>query len=113
MSWMAWFSGRYERAAEDPDSFGNIAKQKGFVSDEDLKRALRVQRERAPLGEILLELKIITELQLEEIILEQDRRRARTAHEKARVAQRTQRLHLKRLNLRLATVANLTANLPK
>ncbi len=56
---------------DDPNSFGNIALQRGYITKADLERALRTQETQAPLGEVLVGMGVLTELQKEEILHEQ------------------------------------------
>lgn len=60
---------------EHPDSIGNMAVERGYITTEDLAEALRVQRERMKLGQILVELGKLSEEQLECLLLEQRIRR--------------------------------------
>jgi hypothetical protein len=61
----------------DPDSFGNIALEKHYITKEDLILALEKQNARLPLGEILVECGKLTDTQKEEILMEQERRRCK------------------------------------
>lgn len=63
------FSRNEATPAEDPDSFGNLAVEKGYITHDDLQEALSVQRE--PIGEVLVRLGKLTEEQLECLLLEQ------------------------------------------
>lgn len=63
------------KAAKDSTSIGNLAVAKGWISKEDLEKALLVQREKLRLGEIFVDLKLLTEEQRDELLFEQRRRR--------------------------------------
>jgi len=62
----------FSRAAEDPSSFGNLAISHGWVTQEDLERALEVQRAQIPkLGQIMIEIGLLSEEQRDELLIEQ------------------------------------------
>lgn len=65
----------FAEAEQDPNSLGNIALERGYITEEDLEAALNIQKERLQLGQLLVEMKKITEDQLEELLLEQKIRR--------------------------------------
>lgn len=58
-------------ARRDPNSIGNMALAKGWITEEDLREALTVQRERFKLGEILVELGKLSAEQRDELLIEQ------------------------------------------
>ena len=60
----------------DPDSFGNIALEWGWLTMDDLQSALLLQEQRRPIGMILIEMGKLTEMQVEEIVCEQELRKA-------------------------------------
>lgn len=91
---------------QDPLSFGNIALAWGWISESDLDKALGVQEQRKPLGEILVELGVITPIQRDVILAEQDRRKAGNNHSKGIVAEMTfQRNLMKHLSMTLSDAA--------
>lgn len=59
----------------DPLSIGNLAIQRGYATKEQVLAAVKEQETRLPLGEILIEHGVLTILQLEELLMEQDIRR--------------------------------------
>jgi hypothetical protein len=66
----------YERADKDRTALGAILVELGHMSRDELEKAIAVQKTQIPLGRILVdELKVITEDQLEEALLEQKIRR--------------------------------------
>jgi hypothetical protein len=75
----------------DPTSFGNIALEKGYIQREDLLAAVDQQSRRAPLGEILVEMGKLTPLQLEDVLIEQARRRCPNDDQQAEVELQYQR----------------------
>jgi len=98
----------------DPDSFGNIALEKQYITSDDLRDAIQQQEKRLPLGEILVLQGKLTLEQRDDILLEQDRRRATSLEDKATVELRYQRMLLNRatlLTLDVAAVASGTAML--
>jgi hypothetical protein len=60
----------------DPDSFGNIAIEKNYLTKEQLQNAVQRQQERLPLGEVLVQMGLLDDLQKDEILIEQRRRRS-------------------------------------
>lgn len=62
--------------AEDPDSFGNLAVEKGYITRDDLQEALTVQTER--IGEVLVRMGKLTEEQLDCLLIEQRVRKGET-----------------------------------
>jgi hypothetical protein len=60
---------------KDPTSIGNLAIAKGYATREQVADALRKQEERLPLGKILLEQGVLTEPQLDELLIEQEIKR--------------------------------------
>jgi ASC-1-like (ASCH) protein len=55
----------------DPWSIGNLALKRGYITQDDLSEAVRIQKERLPLGEILMEMGKLTKDQLDELLFEQ------------------------------------------
>jgi len=67
----------------DPTSIGNIAIQRGYATPMQVAYALKKQEERQPLGMLLLlEQGVITEMQLEELLVEQEATRRRLSSRK-------------------------------
>jgi hypothetical protein len=66
----------FSRAAADPSSIGNLAIEQGLITQDELEKALEVQRQKIPkLGEIMIEIGMVTEEQRDELLFEQRRRR--------------------------------------
>ncbi len=63
------------RPEDGPDSIGQIAVERQYITREDLAEALCVQRQRMKLGQILVDLGKLTEEQLGDLLLEQRIRR--------------------------------------
>jgi hypothetical protein len=61
----------FEDAKNDPHSMGNLAIEKGYITEEDLREALKVQKERLKLGDILVEMGKLTFSQRDELLMEQ------------------------------------------
>ena len=61
----------------DPTSIGNLAIEKGYATKEQVDLAVKKQEERQPLGMILVEQGILTEVQLAELLIDQESRRGR------------------------------------
>jgi hypothetical protein len=59
----------------DPTSIGNLAIEKGYATLEQVAKAIRKQEERQPLGKILVDQGVLTELQLAELLIDQETRR--------------------------------------
>jgi hypothetical protein len=70
---------KFAQAQKDDTSLGNILLEKGYVSEDALERAIRIQKSQSLLGRILVNMGPdsggITEEQLEEALLEQKIRR--------------------------------------
>jgi len=66
---------KYTEAREDETSLGNILLEKGYVTEEVLEEAIKIQKSQSLLGRILINMGVITEDQLEEVLLEQKIRR--------------------------------------
>jgi hypothetical protein len=60
---------------DDPNSIGNIAVERGYITRFELDEAMRAQQARLPLGEILIEMGKLTRHELEELLFEQKIRR--------------------------------------
>lgn len=86
--------------AEDPDSFGNLAVEKGYITRDDLEQALTVQTER--LGEVLLRMGKLTEEQLECLLLEQRTRKGEKIS-----AEELRKHERKKLRRRIGAVTNV------
>jgi len=50
-------NGKFEKARIDETSIGNILVDLGFITQEDLDRAIEIQRRQAPIGEILTQMR--------------------------------------------------------
>jgi len=55
----------------DPTSIGNLAILKGYATPEQVATALKKQEERLPIGKILVEQGVLTDVQLDELLIEQ------------------------------------------
>lgn len=62
---------------EDPNSFGNIAREMGYIDNDTLEKAVQLQERRVPLGEILITMGVLTLTERDEILFEQKRRAAK------------------------------------
>jgi hypothetical protein len=60
-----------EEARLDPHSFGNLALERGYITEADLEEALRVQKDQPKLEDILVEMGMLTPGQREELLVEQ------------------------------------------
>lgn len=67
----------------DPTSIGNLAIQKGYATAEQVEIALKKQEERQPLGKILVEQGVLTEVQLDELLIEQEIKRRKLSSREA------------------------------
>ena len=56
----------------DPSSIGNLAIQKGYATEDQVRAAVERQETRLPLGQILVEQGVLTPAQLEELLIEQE-----------------------------------------
>ena len=79
----------------DPTSIGNLAIVKGYATPEQVKAAVKKQEQRMPLGEILVEDKVLSREQLEELLLEQKLMRAESEHQATKMILRHQRKRIK------------------
>lgn len=61
--------------SSDPNSIGNMAVEKGYITSSDLDAAVRIQQERLPLGRILVDMGKITDDELSDLLFEQKVRR--------------------------------------
>jgi len=59
----------------DPSSIGNLALELGYITQDQLKEALAIQEQRMALGDILVDRKMLTLYQRDELLLEQRYRR--------------------------------------
>ncbi len=97
----------------NPDSIGNLAIEKGYITTDDLAEALKVQRERMQLGQILLEMyreskgkRGLSEEQLECLLLEQRLRKGeKISHDDLRRHER------KKLHRRIGAVTGTFKNM--
>ena len=80
---------------EDPNSIGNLAVEKGFITQEDLTRAVTIQKERLPLGEILIDMGKLSRDQLEELLFEQDVRKGNVKDRKKILQFEKKKRHLR------------------
>jgi hypothetical protein len=108
---------KYERAKEDETSLGNVLLDLGYVTQEALEEAIKIQKSQSLLGRILVEMGPrrggITEEQLKDALLEQKvrRRKARAAEVIKSNSKRHQRLvgevqeHLSSLNKKYFTAS--------
>ena len=55
---------------DDSNSIGSLAIELGYITQEELTAAVRVQQQRLPLGRILVEMGKLTEKQLEDLVFE-------------------------------------------
>lgn len=60
---------------EDPSSIGNLAIEKKYITRQDLDDAVKIQNRKAYLGEILLAMGKLTQVQLDELLTDQKIRR--------------------------------------
>ena len=58
--------------SQDPSSIGNLAIRKGYATRQQVIAAAQKQEERQPLGQILIEAGVLTSVQLEELLIEQE-----------------------------------------
>ena len=68
---------KYKQAQEDETSLGNILLEMELVTEQDLEEAIKIQRSQLMLGGILVRMGVITAAQLEEALLVQRVRRNR------------------------------------
>ena len=64
-------NGNQKDPFRDPTSIGNLAIAWGYATAEQVAGALKKQEERLPLGKILVEQGVLTEVQLSELLIEQ------------------------------------------
>jgi hypothetical protein len=93
----------------DPSSFGNIALEWGWLTMDDLQSALLLQEQRRPIGAILVELGKLDDMQVEEILAEQQRRKASNDDEVAMVELGHQRRLVQILSHGMADLTMITA----
>lgn len=79
----------------DPFSIGNLAIVKGYATPEEVRAALKKQEMRQPLGEILVEDGVLTRIQLEEILHEQQLMRAKNRNHATKMVLKHQRGRIK------------------
>lgn len=105
---------KYPQPEEDPDSFGNICLQYGYIDHPDLFAALKEQARRSPLlGEVMVSLGMLSDLQRDEIVAEQQKRRATTKAERAAAQQQLQTLSMRKVRTRLATLSQTMLDIAK
>lgn len=75
----------------DPLSIGNLAISKGYATPEEVRSALKKQEQRQPLGEILVEDGVLTRVQLEELLHEQQLMRAKNRNHATKMVLEHQR----------------------
>jgi hypothetical protein len=85
MGFMAYFNGNsdpHEVACKDPDSIGSILREWGYVTDDELEKAVKIQKSQQQLGQILIDLTDgrLTNEQVEEAFMEQKIRRRKASH---------------------------------
>ena len=85
MGLMAYFNGPkdpHEEGKIDPHSIGNILKEWGYVTHEELERAVQVQKSQQALGQILISVTQgrLTNDQVEEAFMAQKIRRKKASH---------------------------------
>jgi len=76
-------NGSSRASSADPTSIGNLAIRRGYATEAQVVHALQKQEARAPLGKILMDDGVITESQLEELLVEQEIERKRLGPRKA------------------------------
>ena len=76
----------------DKSSLGNLAVELGYCSDEELRRALRIQNERIPLGEILVEIGAISRDYLDDLLVDQKIQRGQVTRLEAMKHERSKKL---------------------
>jgi hypothetical protein len=79
----------------DPLSIGNLAISKGYATPKQIMTALKKQEQRQPLGEILVEDQVLTRLQLEELLHEQDLLRSKNRNHATKLVLQHQRGRIK------------------
>lgn len=96
--------------ASDPDNFGNVAIDLGYVTAEDVQAAIKKQKEELPLGEILILMEKMDEFQRDQVLVEQSRRRASSNAELAEAELHRQRIIIKQINRSLKDVTDATTD---
>jgi len=92
-------------ALDDPSSFGNIAIAKGYITPEILQGTVLVQKERLKIGEILMTMGHLTAHQCDEILVEQDKMRAKTKIDQTAAEMRHHRRIMRRTTEELAKLS--------
>ena len=95
----------FRRHLKADDSFGKIALKRGYVTDVELSEALAQQEEQAPLGQILVDMEIITMDERDDILLEIQSRKA-TKTQRASLALARQRKVISRLRVKSDQLAD-------
>ena len=92
MGFMTYFNGAkdsrgivedpHSAAKKDPHSIGNILKEWGYVTDEELEQAVKIQKSQQALGQILIDVTDgrLTNEQVEDAFMEQKIRRNKASH---------------------------------
>jgi len=62
---------KYDKARKDETSLGNVLLGLGYISEETLEVAIKIQKSQSMLGRILISMDEITEQQLKDALLEQ------------------------------------------
>lgn len=87
---------RKETKIPDPEtdhsSLGNLAVELGYCSEDELRRALRIQNERLPLGEILIEIGAISRDYLDDLLVDQKVQRGQVTRLEAVKHERSKKL---------------------
>lgn len=98
----------------DPLSIGNLAISKGYATQEQVQQALEKQERRMPIGEILVEDKVLTHAQLEELLLEQEIAKKKLSPKKAaKLVQEKRREKMREVSHSLRDVASSLTLLAK
>jgi len=90
----------------DPDSFGNIAIEKSYITRDELLSALDKQEERLPLGEILISMGKLTAWQRDEILIEQEKRKAKSPNELSMLELKKQRQVIHHIRRQMDDLSN-------
>lgn len=85
---------RFSVAGEDDTSIGNILVELGFVTDDQLKEAVEIQRRANPLGKILVEMGAITDEQLDEALMQQRIKRGEASNREQTLFHRRKKTRL-------------------
>ncbi len=97
-------NGKVKEAKDDPSSFGNIALEWRVINEVDLQEALMHQEARQPLGDILIALGKITAFERDQILLEQEKRRTSSSHDRTVLELKHQRLLIQHVSVQLEDI---------